>query len=62
MGIGKPINSGDMTSFYPPYTPIGGRQTPGGGAPPAATFYLLKEDGDALLKEDGDHILKEDAP
>jgi len=27
----------------------------------AETFYLLKEDGDALLKEDGDHILKEDA-
>ena len=25
------------------------------------TFFLLKEDGDALLKEDADHILKEDA-
>jgi len=31
-------------------------------SPPVETFYMLKEDGDALLKEDGDHILKEDAP
>jgi len=31
-------------------------------AAPAVTFYLLKEDGDALLLETGDHFLKEDAP
>jgi len=29
---------------------------------PPTTYYLLKEDGDALLKEDGDHIVKEDQP
>jgi len=34
----------------------------GAAAAPGVTFYLLKEDGDALLKEDGDNILKEDAP
>jgi hypothetical protein len=41
-------------------TPISGT-TAQAAAPPVATFYLLKEDGDALLKEDGDNILKEDA-
>lgn len=29
--------------------------------PVGETFYLLKEDGDALLLETGDHLLKEDA-
>jgi hypothetical protein len=33
-----------------------------GAAPPAETFYLFKDDGDALLLETGDHFLKEDAP
>jgi hypothetical protein len=32
----------------------------GGGTP--VTYYLLKEDGDALLLETGDRVLKEDSP
>ena len=35
--------------------------SPLSGGTPVETFFLLKEDGDALLKEDSDHILKEDA-
>ena len=41
--------------------PVKAGPTPAAAAP-GVTFYLLKEDGDALLKEDGDNILKEDAP
>lgn len=55
----QPVNSrGDVSGWF--NQPIKAGPTPEGAAP-GATFYLLKEDGDALLKEDGDHILKEDA-
>jgi len=55
----QPVNDrGDIPGQF---QPVKAGPTPDAGAP-VATFYLLKEDGDALLKEDGDHILKEDAP
>ena len=49
-----------MTRHY--NTTFLGLMVADGEAPPVETFFLLKEDGDALLKEDNDHILKEDAP
>lgn len=58
MSLHKPVTparKGLLRQHVPlvAYWPVGGA--------PVETFYLLKEDGDALLKEDGDHILKEDA-
>ena len=61
MSTHKPVISG-RRGLMRRDSPVAGYSSPSGGAPPVETYYLLKEDGDALLKEDGDHILKEDAP
>ena len=55
----QPINNrGDAPGRF--HQPVKAGPTPAAAAP-GVTFYLLKEDGDALLKEDNDNILKEDA-
>lgn len=53
----QPINNRGETAgtFHQPV------KSGASGAPAGETFYLLKEDGDALLLETGDNLLKEDA-
>ena len=54
----QPVNTrGEAPGRF--YQPL--RAGPAAAGTPAVTFYLLKEDGDALLLETGDKILKEDA-
>ena len=60
MSVHKPVIS--SRGLRRRSVPLGGYSPAPSGAPPVETYYLLKEDGDALLLEIGDHILKEDAP
>lgn len=59
MSVHKPVRRPE--GLLRKSSPIDGYSPAPSGAPPGETYYLLKEDGDALLLETGDHILKEDA-
>lgn len=38
---------------------LGAGVIPGGGTPPPAPSYLVREDGSYILREDGSRILRE---